>query len=204
MMRWMLRSLAVALLVVGGICQAQQAPIDCATGTGICVRFPTHATQIYRKFTLLRELSVDFYSAVPVYIETTGHIEFVTRYASTMGVAARVALRCVPAGQSLPLFTLTRAPGAAYPEPTLGQWIPGGKSGQNIMSMEDHYGRALLSTPQTLIDPGLCRVEVWATAHTSAAGFSQIDGLAEVNTPTDPSWGPYGFLQVRLTPVTGL
>ena len=167
-----------------------------------CTVYHTHPTQLYRALTLLKHLSVDFSTPVPVILETAGHIEFAHRYISPgpVGIATRIGVRCVPIGMALPAMTGTWAPTAAYPTPSM--WIKGGKSGSNISSWDDHYGRTLLFTPPTQVGPGLCRVEVWGTSHTSA---NSVDGNAHVNIPAgDPvaaAADPYNFFTVKISPV---
>lgn len=176
---------------------AQSCPID---GTP-CVRFETARIQLYKAETLMRGLNVDFSTAVPVTLQTAGVIEFEHRniYSGPVGIHTKIGVRCVPLGYPLPELTGTYAPTPAYPVPSV--WVKGGKSGGNISSIQDHYGRTLLTSPPTMVGPGNCRVEVWGASYTSA---NTADGNAQVNIPYgDPvaaAADPYNHFIVRLTP----
>ena len=166
------------------------------------VRYPTHATQLYRELTLLQELCVDFVVTAPVDVEITGHVEVAHRNLTSgdipVGVAAKLCWRRCDLTENLPPMPGTRAPTQTY---TPGNWIKGGKSGQNINGITDHYGRMLLMAPRfTLTTPGKYRIEVWGTSHTSS---NALDGNAMINVPAgDPvaaAADPYGFMQVSVT-----
>lgn len=169
------------------------------------IRFQTHKTQLYRALTMMRELSVEIAVTTPVTVETLGQIEFEHRGSETLmtgpvGISTKIGWRRADVGQQLPPMPTTRAPTASYPAPI--NWVKGGKSGCNIRDLEDHYCRTLLcSPPFTLDQPGLYRIEVWATAHSALSPTS--DGLATVNVP---AWAggaeqdPYNHFIVRVKP----
>lgn len=189
--------LALALVLASGTLGATTVA-PCGTGD-TCARFPTHPTHAYRAFTLVRELSVDFVAYQPTRVRTRGHLEFVSRYDTVMGVAAKIGYRCVPIGSALPAYPGTRAPTSSYLPPPA--WSPGGKSGANIVRMEAHYASVNLGTAGHLIGPGVCRVEVWITSHTDAYGYGSTDGLAQINTGSDSEvTDTYGFFEVDVLP----
>lgn len=188
---FLLFALFAASFVAPSVVQAQSL---CAE---TCTRYHSHPTQLYRAWTLLRHLNIDFETMEPVTIQTSGYIEYTHRFLTKgpVGFVTRVGVRCVPIGSYLPNMSNTWAPSAAYPPPP---WLKGAKSGGNISSPDDHYGRSLLDSPPTLVGPGRCRVEVWGVSHTTDNAY---DGNAYVNIP-DPTWAaedPYNHFTLKIS-----
>lgn len=172
------------------------------------VRFHTSATQMFRALTMLRGFCVEFtVEDTPVTVETSGAVEFEHRNLTSgpVGIGTKIGWRRVDLSADLPTIPVSSAPSAAYPAPVWPNdansgWVKGGKSGANISSYDDHYGRTLLSSPPTVFStPGKYRLEVWGTSHTSLNAY---DGNAQVNIP---AWAggaeqdPYNHFVVQIT-----
>ena len=138
-------------------------------------------TDLFRDYSRISDLSVDFCVSEPSIVETSGYIGLTHRnlVKGPVGYAVRIGYYSAPSLAALGPRTWGATPGQYRGI----QWIPGAKSAGNIASIEAHYAEANLSS-LVLLPAGCYRFEVWANSHSSSAPYA--DGLIEVNgAPVD-------------------
>ena len=149
-------------------------------------------TDLFRDYSRLSDLSIDFCVSERSIIETSGYIGLTHRnlVKGPVGYAVRIGYYAAPSLAALGPRTWGATPGQYRGI----QWIPGAKSAGNIASIEAHYAEANLSS-LVLLPAGCYRFEVWGNSHSSAAPYA--DGLIEVNGYPSPTSDTYGYMVLK-------
>lgn len=153
-------------------------------------------TDLFRSYSRLSDLGVDFCVFEPSSVETSGYIGLTHRnlVAGPVGYAVRIGYYTAMTLSGLGPRTSGATPGQ-YGAIT---WVPGAKSAGNISGIEHHYGEANLSS-YVVVNPGCYRFEVWANSHSSAAPGA--DGLIEVNGYRYSTADTYGYMVTKVRPL---
>lgn len=149
-------------------------------------------TDLFRDYSRISDLSVDFCVSEPSIVETSGYIGLTHRNLvnGPVGYAVRIGYYAAPSLAALGPRTWGATPGQYRGL----AWVPGAKSAGNIASIEAHYAEANLSSLIAL-PAGCYRYEVWANSHSSAAPYA--DGLIEVNGYPSPTSDTYGYMVLK-------
>lgn len=149
-------------------------------------------TDLFRDYSRISDLSVDFCVSERSIVETSGFIGLTHRnlVKGPVGYAVRIGYYAAPSLAALGPRTWGATPGQYRGI----QWIPGAKSAGNIASIEHHYAEASLSSLVAL-PAGCYRFEVWGNSHSSTA--PNTDGLIEVNGYPYPTNDTYGYMVLK-------
>lgn len=149
-------------------------------------------TDLFRDYSRISDLSIDFCVSEPSIVETSGYIGLTHRnlVKGPVGYAVRIGYYAAPSLAALGPRTWGATPGQYRGL----AWVPGAKSAGNIASIEAHYAEANLSSLVAL-PAGCYRFEVWGNSHSSAA--PNADGLIEVNGYLYTTNDTYGYMVLK-------